>query len=332
MEPRNITEQAYDADGIIVGGGIAGLQAALQLGRYGYRVLVIDAGRGRSTLCRSYHNVLGWPDGISGPELRRLGRQQAEAVGVRFVLDEILEAVMLPVKKGGGFRLTGKVVEGSRDPVGPGGSQYVGRVLLLATGILDRFPNLPGLECCLGKSVYVCPDCDGYEIKGHKTIVLGAGDVGANMALTLTHWSERLVYVNHEQSDVKLVSLQELERHGIEYIAEPIERVLESDDGCFEGVQLSTGRIVAGERGFIAFGGNRVHSDLARQLGVERLENRHIVTDPRTKMTNVSGVWAAGDVAVHAEQVTIAMGEGSQAAIWMNKLLSGKLTLSSTSG
>ncbi|MEC0247881.1 FAD-dependent oxidoreductase, partial [Paenibacillus chitinolyticus] len=71
-------------DSIIVGGGIAGLQAAIQLGRYGHRVLVIDAGYGRSTLCANYHNVLGYPDGISGEELRRTGRGQAEALGVAF--------------------------------------------------------------------------------------------------------------------------------------------------------------------------------------------------------------------------------------------------------
>src|SRR5690606_19400176 len=88
--------------------------------------------------------------------------------------------------------------------------------------------------------------------------------------------------------------------------------------GWFQGVQLSdSGRIISGERGFIAFGGNKVHSQLAAQLGIERLENRHIVTDSRTKMTNVKHVWAAGDVAVHSEQVTIDMGEGCQAAMWM---------------
>ncbi|MDF2814754.1 MAG: FAD-dependent pyridine nucleotide-disulfide oxidoreductase, partial [Paenibacillus sp.] len=100
----------FDADGIIVGGGIAGLQAALQLGRYGYRVLVIDAGRGRSTLCRSYHNILGWPDGISGAELRRLGKQQAQAVGVKFVTDEITHASPIDAD-GNGFSLMGKASE-----------------------------------------------------------------------------------------------------------------------------------------------------------------------------------------------------------------------------
>src|SRR5690625_4963126 len=79
-------------DSIIVGGGIAGLQAAIQLGRYNHRVLVIDKGEGRSTLCRNYHNLLGWPEGISGQELRHLGRVHASRLGVEFLEGEVLEA------------------------------------------------------------------------------------------------------------------------------------------------------------------------------------------------------------------------------------------------
>ena len=72
------------ADCIIIGGGIAGLQAAIQLGRYRHQVVVIDSNQGRSTLCKCYHNILGWPDGVSGEEIRRLGRQHAEKYGVMF--------------------------------------------------------------------------------------------------------------------------------------------------------------------------------------------------------------------------------------------------------
>lgn len=93
----------YDA--IIVGGGFAGLQAAIQLGRYSaHRVLVIDAGGGRSNLCRSYHNILGWPDEVSGEELRVRGRRQAEAAGVEFILDKVITAE----KNDQQFLLTGK--------------------------------------------------------------------------------------------------------------------------------------------------------------------------------------------------------------------------------
>jgi thioredoxin reductase (NADPH) len=309
-------------DCLIVGGGIAGLQAAIQLGRYEHRVLVIDSGNGRSTLCRQYHNVLGWPDGISGSELRRLGRMQAESLGVGFVRDEIVQAVSEDSQAASaasshpgsgdsnGFLLSGK-----------SGAIYRGKLLLLATGVMDRFPEWSGLKPCLGSTIYVCPDCDGYEIKDKPTMVLGAGDVGAEMALTLSVWTKQLVYVNHERKPVKLKTLSRLNEYGIGYEAEEVDEIRSEGDGQFRGVILRGGKWLQAERGFIAFGGNEVRSELARQLGVERLENRHVLTDPRSKMTNVPHVWVAGDVGVHAEQVTIAMGEGSQAAIWMHKAI-----------
>lgn len=296
-------------DSMIVGGGIAGLQAAIQLGRYEHRVLVIDAGYGRSTLCKSYHNLLGWPDGVSGEELRRLGRLQAEKLGVTFAKDEVVQAVNKG-KPGDGFELWGK-----------SGKGYEAPTLLLATGLLDRIPELPNLKSCLGLTVYVCPDCDGYEIKNKQTIVMGSGDSGAGMALTLSTRTDKLIYVNHEQKAVKSELLSKLKEKNITYVAEDIGEVMAETNGLFRGVVLTNGERIGAERGFIAFGGNEVKSDLARQLGAERMENRHIVTDPRSKMTSVPFVWAAGDVGVHAEQVTIAMGEGAQAAIWMNKAL-----------
>lgn len=296
-------------DSLIVGGGIAGLQAAIQLGRYDHRVLLIDAGYGRSTLCKSYHNILGWPDGVSGEELRRLGRLQAEKLGVIFVNDEVVQAVNKG-KPGEGFELWGK-----------SGKGYEARTLLLATGLLDRIPELPRLKDCLGLTVYVCPDCDGYEVKDKKTIVMGSGDAGAGMALILSSRTDKLTYVNHQQRDVKSELLAKLKEKGITYVAEDIREVIAEANGYFRGIVLTNGESMEAERGFIAFGGNEVKTDLARQLGAERMENRHIVTDPRSKMTSVPFVWAAGDVGVHAEQVTIAMGEGAQAAIWMNKAL-----------
>ncbi|UKS24574.1 NAD(P)/FAD-dependent oxidoreductase [Paenibacillus sp. HWE-109] len=296
-------------DSLIVGGGIAGLQAAIQLGRYEHRVLVIDAGYGRSTLCQSYHNLLGWPDGISGNELRRLGRLQAEKLGVAFIQDEVVQAVKKG-KPGDGFELWGK-----------SGKGYEAPTVLLATGLMDRLPELPKLKECLGLTVYVCPDCDGYEIKNKQTVIMGSGDVGAGMALKLSSRTDKLVYVNHGQRVVQKELLEQMAHKGIAYKAEDIQEVIAAGKGVFGGVVLASGHRIEAERGFIAFGGNEVKSDLARQLGAERMENRHIITDSRSKMTSVPFVWAAGDVGVHAEQVTIAMGEGAQAAIWMNKAL-----------
>ncbi|KEQ23952.1 NAD(P)/FAD-dependent oxidoreductase [Paenibacillus tyrfis] len=294
-------------DCIVVGGGIAGLQAAIQLGRYRHRVLVIDKGRGRSTLCRSYHNVLGWPDGVSGQELRHLGRQHAERLGVEFRRDEAVAVA----RNGRGFQIA----------LADGGGAVHTETLLAATGVLDRFPPLPGLEERLGISVYVCPDCDGYEVRGKRTVVMGSGDTGAGMALALRYWTDRIIYVNHERQAVGSGHADKLMEAGIPHVEAEIAEVIGGADARFDGVRLSDGRTIEGERGFIAFGGNEVHTGWTAALGIERLENRHIVTDPRTKMTNVPGVWAAGDIGVHSEQVTIAMGEGSQAAIWIHKEL-----------
>ncbi|WP_409344997.1 NAD(P)/FAD-dependent oxidoreductase [Paenibacillus sp. MBLB4367] len=300
-------------DCIIVGGGIAGLQAAIQLGRSGRSVLVVDAGHGRSTMCRRYRNVLGWPDGISGPELRKLGREQAAGYGVRFEDDMAVSAS----RSEDAFEVRGAKQSGAA---------FRGRTLLLATGLLDRMPDLPGLSPCLGLTVYVCPDCDGYEVQGRRTIVMGAGDVGANMALAISSRTRDVVYINHE-SDTRPISpaiADKLKERGIEAVGEAIAAVRTEGDGQITGVVLASGTAIDGERGFIAFGGNEVRTGLALQLGVERLENKHIVTDPRTKMTNVPNVWAAGDAGVHAEQVTIAMGEGAMAAIWIHKTLSAE--------
>ncbi|WP_019637984.1 NAD(P)/FAD-dependent oxidoreductase [Paenibacillus fonticola] len=298
-------------DCIIVGGGIAGLQAAIQLGRYSaYDVLVVDAGEGRSTLCRCYHNILGWPEGISGEELRTRGRQQAESTGVRFARDRIVTAA--------------RTATGTILLEGEAGRRYEAYTMLLATGVSDRIPEIPGLVPLLGSSVYICPDCDGYEIEGKLTVLMGAGDAGAGMALLLAERTNRLTYVNHESSRVSPELLEQIRLAGITYIERAITEIRPAAEGQIEQVVLSDGTVLPAERGFIAFGGNQVHSELAGQLGAALSDNGHVESDSRSKLTSVDNVWAAGDIALHAEQVTVAMGEGSIAAIWINKALRGQ--------
>ncbi|CAM3849826.1 NAD(P)/FAD-dependent oxidoreductase [Mesobacillus thioparans] len=292
-------------DCLIVGGGIAGLQAAIQLGRYNHKTMVLDAGDGRSALCQSYHNILGYPDGVSGPQLREIGRKQAAQYGVEFVIGKAEDAQ----KTAEGF----KVKDGN-------GNTYNAKTLLLATGVMDRIPPFPDLMPTLGISVYVCPDCDGHEVKDKSTIVMGSGNPGANMALTLNYFTDKLTYVNHENKEVDEDALSALKEKGIKYVEGPIEKVL-ADGPDFKGILLANGEELTSERGFIAFGGNEVKSQLAQQLGVDLHKNKHVLVDPRTKMTNVENVWAAGDLVAHSEQTTIAMGDGMQASIWIHKTL-----------
>lgn len=294
-------------DCIIIGGGIAGLQAAIQLGRYQHEVLVIDAGEGRSTLCKMYKNLLGWPEGISGRELRRRGKAHALKYGVCFKEDTVIK-----IKKNDNFFQ----IKTKKDEV------FSSRTILIATGISDNIPSdlLPKLKPFLGLSIFVCPDCDGYEIMNKRTIVLGSGDVGGNMALTLTYWSDHIVYINHEMKPLSAKVRSSLEQADIKLVEQSIREVL-TENGCLKCVLLEDQSMIHAEKAFIAFGGNHVHSELAKLIGVHCEENMHIDVNHRTKETNIENVWAAGDLTVHSEQVSIAMGEGAQSAIWIHKRL-----------
>ncbi|USB31914.1 NAD(P)/FAD-dependent oxidoreductase [Paenibacillus sp. YPG26] len=294
-------------DCIIIGGGIAGLQAAIQLGRYvTHQILVIDSGSGRSTLCRNYHNILGWPDGISGEELRNRGKAQAVSLGVKFVQDKVARAA----KQDQLFELAGEQ-----------GVRYQAKTVLLATGLMDRLPDIPGIRRTLGRSVYVCPDCDGYEIHNRKTVVMGSGNSGANMALLLAEQASEVIFINHEQQAVDAEILMKIKDRRIRYIETGISRVLEEQDGMIQSVILEDGTVIPAERGFIGFGGNQVHSELAEQLGAKLYPNKHVEADPRSRMTNTQNLWIAGDLGVHAEQVTVSMGDGTLAAISIHKVL-----------
>ncbi|MGG1573989.1 NAD(P)/FAD-dependent oxidoreductase [Fictibacillus sp. NRS-1165] len=293
-------------DCIIIGGGIAGLQAGIQLGRYKHKTLVLDSNNGRSNLCKSYRNILGWPEGVSGETLRRNGRVQAERVGVAFKVQKALSMD----KNAGVLVITTDQEE-----------RLKAKTVLIATGVMDRLPaDIANLKNCLGETMFICPDCDGYEVEDKKVIVIGSGQAGAGMAITLNYWTKDIIFINHEQKELDKSTLQELKELGINHIPKRIREIIVEDESIFKGVRLQGGETIVGERGFVAFGGNRVHSELAERLGVQ-LEKKHIVVNARTKETNIENVWAAGDVVAHSEQVTIAMGDGVQAAIWIHKRL-----------
>lgn len=306
MEKGRVGMVLKTYESIIVGAGIAGLQAAIQLGRYMHDVLVIDSENGRSNLCRGYHNILGWPEGVSGQTLRELGQKQAKSLGIEFLNDVVIGAE----KKDKLIWLRTKQ-----------GKEYQTNTLLLSTGIKDRIPSIKDIEPCLGISIYVCPDCDGYEVRNKHVLLLGAGKTGANLALTLMYWTDRITFINHDVEELDQSLTSKLGQKGINVINEQIEAVIAENGSILKGVKLKNGQTVLGDKGFIGFGGNAVHSELASQLGVELLENKHVLVDSRTKETNVTNVWAAGDVVAHSEQVTIAMADGCQAAIWIHKRL-----------
>ncbi|MGG3557072.1 NAD(P)/FAD-dependent oxidoreductase [Peribacillus frigoritolerans] len=296
------------ADCIIIGGGIAGIQAAIQLGRYKHDIIVIDSAQGRSSIAKAYHNILGWPDGVSGKQLRTLGRQHAEKFGVEFTDDTVISLE----KKQDKFFIQTK-----------NDREYQAKMIFLGTGITDNIPPIKNIYSTLGTSTYICPDCDGYEIMDKQTVVLGGGNTGASMALTLLYWSKDIIYVNHLKSKIDEEYRDKLTANHIPVIEEEVCEVHVDDNQELTGIELVSGKIIEAEKAFTAFKGNKLNNGLALQLGVQVNENNHVVVHPRTKETNIKGVWAGGDLVAHSEQVTISMGDGTQSAIWIHKRLLG---------
>ncbi|MFU2015815.1 NAD(P)/FAD-dependent oxidoreductase [Peribacillus butanolivorans] len=297
------------ADCIIIGGGIAGIQAAIQLGRYKHDIIVIDSAHGRSTIAKAYHNILGWPDGVSGSQLRSLGRQHAEKFGVEFFNDSV---TLLEKRQDKFFIRTANSME------------YQAKTIFLGTGITDNIPPIKNLYPTLGTSTYICPDCDGYEIMNKQTVVLGGGNAGASMALTLLYWSKDIVYVNHFKSKIDDKYRKKLEENKIPVYEEEVQEVIIDAKQQLTAIQLVNGKIIKAEKAFTAFKGNKLNNNLALQLGVKVNNSNHVVIHPRTKETNINGVWAGGDLVAHSEQVTISMGDGTQSAIWIHKRLMGE--------
>lgn len=296
------------ADCIIIGGGIAGIQAAIQLGRYKHDIIVIDSAQGRSSIAKAYHNILGWPDGVSGKQLRTLGRQHAEKFGVEFMDDTVTSLE----KKQDKFFIQTK-----------NDREFQAKMIFLGTGITDNIPPIKNIYSTLGTSTYICPDCDGYEIMDKQTVVLGGGNTGAGMALTLLYWSKDIIYVNHLKSKIDDEYRNKLTANHIPVIEEEVCEVHVDANQELTGIELVSGKIIRAEKAFTAFKGNKLNNGLALQLGVQVNENNHVVVHPRTKETNIKGVWAGGDLVAHSEQVTISMGDGTQSAIWIHKRLLG---------
>src|SRR6476660_6173213 len=168
-------EDVYDV--AIIGGGPAGLSAALWLARYLHSVVVIDSGDPRNWETRGINGFLG-AHAIRSPELRARGREDAEKFGAK-LLDTTVETVEEVEDDCFRLKLTGALpVEAQR--------------VLLAIGIKDIWPRIPGLEACYGETAHVCADCDGYETRSKKTVVVGAGRKAVGMALALTTWTDKI--------------------------------------------------------------------------------------------------------------------------------------------
>lgn len=312
-----------DFDVIIVGGGPAGLQTATNLARARWNVLVVDRGRGRSFFAPRFHNLIGFPGGIPGKELVERARETATRFGAQVLSAEVVQTGRVDKEA---FRVevhSKPDREGSAADSREGQSRvFFARRLIFATGMRDRQPDVPDALQYAGHSIHYCPDCDGYEVIGRSTAVIGPGKAAAALALILTRFTHQLTVIRTD-------SKRPLPEHYGRKLRAGKIRVYDSPPREFRGrrqnlleaIVLQDGTEIPCQKVFSALGAETVYSELAVRLGVRTLENGHIPVNRETMETNVKNVWAIGDVAASPQMACVAMGEAATAATWVNKSL-----------
>jgi len=288
-------------DVVVVGGGPAGLSAALMLGRCRRRVLVCDVGEPRNRRSRALHGYLT-RDGIAPPEFNDLGRRELPAYGIE-------------VRRVG---VTGAEQADDHYRVAlANGGQEQARFLLIATGVVDDLPGISGFEECYGRSIFHCPYCDGWECRDRRLAAFGRGREATGLALALRTWSRDMVLCTHG-SPVPRRARERLARNGVAIRTESIAR-LEHRDGLLTAIAFDAGDRI--ERDVIFFTtGQHPQSDLAIRLGCT-LTHRGTVRTGTLCDTNVPRVFVAGDASRDAQFVVVAAAEGVKAAVAINRAL-----------
>ncbi|MEO8575122.1 MAG: NAD(P)/FAD-dependent oxidoreductase [Gemmatimonadales bacterium] len=285
-------------DVAIVGGGPAGLTAALWLSRYLHSVILIDSGDPRNWETRGINGFLG-SHGIPSPDLRARGRTDAEKYGALFVAGNVTT-----VKNANGERFTLNLTDDR---------SFEARRMLLAIGIKDVWPNIPGLSDCYGETVHVCPDCDGYETLNCKTVVIGSGRKAVGMALAIANWTHEIVIcTNGEPASIEAAHLEKLTALNIPVLESKVTRI-NSKDGEIKCIDFEDGMQLDCDRLYFAIG-QYPADDLGAQLKCERDDTGLIKVDDRNR-TSVLNVFAAGDIAPGPQLAISAASEGAIASI-----------------
>jgi thioredoxin reductase len=295
-----VTER-YDV--VVVGGGSAGMAAALWLARYRRRVLVIDVGEPRNRATWAVH---GYP-GIADPtptELRRLTQAQMLAAGAE--------------RRHG--CVTG--VEGEKDRFhirADGGLEVEARRVVLCYGLSDRLPALEGLEQIYGSSVFHCPDCDGPSMSGARVGVFGHDRQAARLALYLQTWARDVMLLLHgEAPELDQAARDTLERRGVRTVPGRILR-LEQVGQALSGCTLEDGESISLDGIFFHLGAEPATS-LARDLGCDHDDEGYVTVDS-SQETSVAGVYAAGDLTGTPHLAIWAAAEGVKAALAIHRSL-----------
>jgi thioredoxin reductase len=288
-------------DVLVVGGGPAGLSAALILGRCHRKVLVCDGGNPRNLASHSIHGLLGREGMAPSAFLHEARRDLARYTSVSIRQTQV--TVINPAENGFEF--------GCAD-----GTAGVASKVLLATGIVDILPSLDGIEALYGVSVHHCLYCDGFEYSGKPVAAYGKGDKGADLAVMMKHWIADVVACS-DGTSVSADAAKKLKQHGIPLRSESI-RGLGSKGGELTTIRFESGPDLERAGLFFATGCDQA-SNLSQRLGCRRDDKGGVVVDPATEETSVPGLYVAGDVSRDVLLVAVAVAEGAKAAVAINK-------------
>jgi thioredoxin reductase (NADPH) len=298
-----MTELSEDVlDCLVVGGGPAGLTAALYLARFKRRFLVVDSGNPRASWIPTSHNIPFFAEGISGLTILKRQREHAERYGVR-----IAEGLIADLQKQfGSFIAT---VESKNN----GRQQIRARRVLLATGAQDIEPNLPGLPDAVQRGlVRYCPICDGYEARDRRIAVVGHGTHGLGEAIFIarTYSDDVTLLTLGRRMKLDQKQRERIEEHRIKVVEHPID-ALE-----IRGDRIAALRINGSDMNFdVLYSalGLRFRTDLALALGAQHDEAGALIVDHHNQ-TTVPGLYAAGAIVRGLDQVVVAMGHSAVAA------------------
>jgi thioredoxin reductase len=286
-------------DVIIVGGGPAGLSAALILGRCRRRVLLCDAGNPRN---RVSHGVNGYltRDGTRPDELRRLGREEL----TRYPDVQVRDINVCDAER----------IEGGFEVALDNGERVRARKLMLATGLVEDLPDIPGFRHLWGRGTFNCCYCDGWENRDRPMAVYAKHDKGVGLALELLIWSADVVLCTDGPADLTGEDRERLERHGIRVIETRIDHL--QGDERLECIVFADGSFLERQALFYIYGA-REPSPLAEKLGCEPTDKGVIETRSQER-TDVPGLFAAGDASRRVQFAIVAAAEGAEAAFAIN--------------
>jgi thioredoxin reductase len=300
-------------DVVVIGGGAAGLNGALMLARSRRSVLVIDSGTPRNAPAEAMHGFIVL-DGTPPPEILRRGREQVRQYGGRIVFGEVASAEPAAPAADGDLRFTITLADGRR---------ATARRVLVATGLRDVLPEVPGLAEHWGQGVVHCPYCHGWEVRDEPIGILATGPGSLRHALLFRQLTEDLVYLTHgthldEETRARFAA------RSIHVVDTPVREVVNDEDGSLAGVRLTDGQVMARRVLAVATGMQARTEGLdGLKLPMEELPD---TMDSRfasgiAGTTEVPGVWVAGNATDLTAQVGASAAAGALAGAHINSLL-----------